>query len=103
MRLIKGDIIKKYDIKVSEEEVVERAKEQVKGYFGYNMAGNDQYIDMIAQNLMNDKEQRRKLLDEAMTIKMYKEIENVVTVKFEEKNMEDFYAMIDEINKQQKA
>ncbi len=101
--LIKGDLIKKFDIKIEEEEVLARAKEQVKGYFGYNMAGNDQYIDMIAQNLMNDKEQRRKLVDEAITIKMYKEIENVVTVKFEEKTMEEFYAMIDEINKQQKA
>ncbi len=101
--LIKGEMIKKFDIKVTEEEVLVRAKEQVKGYFGYNMAGNDQYIDMIAQNLMNDKEQKRKLLDEAITIKMYKEIENVVTVKFEDKTMEDFYAMIDEINKKQKA
>ena len=101
--LIKADMIKKFDIKVTEEEVLARAKEQVKGYFGYNMAGNDQYIEMIAQNLMNDKEQKRKLLDEAITIKMYTEIENVVTVKFEEKNMKEFYAMIDEINKQQKA
>jgi len=101
--LIKGQLIKKFDINVTEEEVLDRAKEQVKGYFGYNMAGNDQYIDMIAQNLMNDKEQRRKLLDESMTIKMYQEIENIVTVKYEDKNMEDFYAMIDEINKQQKA
>ena len=101
--LIKGKLIKKYDIKVGEEEVLARAKEQVKGYFGYNMAGNDQYIEMIAQNLMNDKEQRRKLLDEAITIKMYKEIENVVTVKFEEKTMKDFYAILDEINNKSKA
>ncbi len=100
--LIKGSLIKKYDLKVEEEEIMERAKEQVKGYFGYNVAGNDQYIQMIAQNLMNDKEQRKKLVDETVTIKMYKEIEKDVTVKFEEKNMEDFYKIIDDINKQNK-
>ena len=100
--LIKGKLIKKYDIKVSEEEILERAKEQVKGYFGYNMAGNDQYIDMIAQNLMNDQEQKKKLVDETVTIKMYKEIENDVTVKFEEKNMEDYYKIVEDINKQTK-
>ena len=100
--LIKGNLIKKYDIKVTEEEIMERAKEQVKGYFGYNVAGNDQYIDMIAQNLMNDQEQRKKLVDETVTVRMYKEIENDVTVKFEDKNMEDFYKIIEDINKQNK-
>jgi len=100
--LIKGNLIKKYDINVSNEEILERAKEQVKGYFGYNMAGNDQYIDMIAQNLMNDQEQKKKLVDETVTIKMYKEIENDITVNFEEKNMEDYYKIIEDINKQNK-
>ena len=100
--LIKGKLIKKYEVKVEEEEIYNRAKEQVKGYFGYKVAKDDPYIDMIAKNLMNDKEQRTKLWDETLTIKMYKAVEPELKVNIEEKTIEDFYKIVEEINKQQK-
>jgi len=100
--LIKGKLIKKYEIKVDEEEIYDRAKEQVKGYFGYKVTNDDPYIDMIAKNLMDDKEQRTKLWDETVTLKMYKAVEADLNIVIEEKTVEDFYKIVEEINKKQK-
>ncbi len=100
--MIKGKLIKKFEIDVTQEEIIERAKEQVKGYFGYKVADADPYIDMIAQNILKDKEQTRKLADEVITTKMYKELEKEIKVNIEEKNVEDFYKLIDEINAKDK-
>lgn len=99
--LIKTALLKKFDIKVEEEEILEQAKEQVKGYFGYSVADNDQYIGMIAQNLLNDKEQRRKLYDEALSLKMYRALQADVKIKVENKSLKEFYDIVEELKQKQ--
>jgi len=100
--LIKGKLLKTYDIKVEQEEIIEHAKKQVMGYFGYRGADNDQYINMIVGNLLKDEEQYRKIWDEVLTLKMYRELEKNLTIKEEETSVAEFYLIVEDFNNKDK-
>lgn len=100
--LIKGKLLKMYDVKVEQEEIIEHAKKQVMGYFGYRGADNDQYVNMIVGNLLKDEEQYRKIWDEVLTLKMYQELEKNLTIKSEETSVAEFYLIVEDFNNKDK-
>lgn len=96
--MIKSKLIEKYEVKLEQPEIKAYAKEQVMGYFGYKGAENEEYVNMIAENVMKDEEQMRKMVDELMTGKMYKAMEQDLTFVEEEKSVKEFYAIVEELN-----
>ena len=80
--LIRGELIKKFNLEVSDDEVFEGIKEQVRGMFRqYGMADADELIVLNTANRMaEDKEQMNKVYGEMMNEKVFNAIKEAVTL-----------------------
>ncbi len=90
--LIRGEMIKKFNLEVSDDEVFEGIKEQVRGMFKqYGMADADELIVLNTANRMaEDKEQMNKVYGEMMNEKVFKAIKEAITINEKGISREDF-------------
>lgn len=90
--LIKGKIVKQFDLSVSEEEIFEGFKERVRGYFqGY---GDELIILNTANRLMEDQKQVDQLYQELMSDKLFASVREVVKLNDKNITAEDFDVVI---------
>ena len=90
--LIRGEMIKKFNLEVSDDEVFEGIKEQVRGMFKqYGMAEADELIVLNTANRMaEDKEQMNKVYSEMMNEKVFGAIKEAITINEKGISREDF-------------
>ncbi len=82
--LIKGKIVSKFELSVSEEEIFEGFKTRVRQYFqGY---GNEHIVLNTANRLMEDQKQVEQLYQELMSDKLFEVVRDIV--KVEDKKIE---------------
>ncbi|HFC00028.1 MAG TPA: hypothetical protein ENJ53_04405, partial [Phaeodactylibacter sp.] len=95
--LIREELIRKYDLEVSEEEIFEGLKNQVRDMFKqYGLPVSDELIVLNTANKMaEDKEQMNKTYGELMTVKVFEAMKNNVTVEEKPISKEDFDALLD--------
>ncbi len=90
--LIKGKIVKQFDLSVSEEEIFEGFKERVRGYFqGY---GDELIILNTANRLMEDQKQVDQLYQELMSDKLFESVRGVVKINDKKITAEEFDVVI---------
>jgi len=90
--LIKGKIVKQFDLSVSEEEIFEGFKERVRGYFqGY---GDELIVLNTANRLMEDQKQVDQLYQELMSDKLFASVKEVVKLNDKKISAEDFDVVI---------
>lgn len=90
--LIRGEMIKKFNLEVSDDEVFEGIKEQVRGMFKqYGMADADELIVLNTANRMaENEEQMNKVYGEMMNEKVFKAIKEAITINEKGISREDF-------------
>lgn len=99
--LIKGKIVKQFDLSVSEEEIFEGFKERVRGYFqGY---GDELIVLNTANRLMEDQKQVDQLYQELMSDKLFEAVKEVVKINDNKIGAEDFDAVIKKAHDEVKA
>jgi len=90
--LIKGKIVKQFDLSVSEEEIFEGFKDRVRGYFqGY---GDELIVLNTANRLMEDQKQVDQLYQELMSDKLFETVRGIVKIKDEKIAAEAFDEVI---------
>ncbi|MFK8006968.1 MAG: hypothetical protein AB8H03_11375, partial [Saprospiraceae bacterium] len=96
--LIRGELIKKFNLEVTDDEVFEGIKEQVRGMFKqYGMADADELIVLNTANRMaEDKEQMNKVYGEMMNEKVFNTIKGEITVNETPISREDFDTLLQE-------
>ena len=96
--LIRGELIKKFNLEVTDDEVFEGIKEQVRGMFKqYGMADADELIVLNTANRMaEDKEQMNKVYGEMMNEKVFKTIKGEIKLNETPISREDFDTLLQE-------
>lgn len=92
MQLIKEKAVKLLGVKVEEADVVEEAKALARQQFAQYGMGNvpEDVIERYAKQLAEDKDQRSTLLDRAVDDKLYKAINDAVTIDGKVVTSEEF-------------
>ena len=90
--LMKEDIVKKNDLKVSDDDVTAVAKSVVKAQFAqYGMANvPDELLSQYAGEMLKKPEQARNLQDQAMSKKVAEFLKNTIKLNAKEISTEDF-------------
>ncbi len=96
--LIRGELIKKFSLEVTDDEVFEGIKEQVRGMFKqYGMADADELIVLNTANRMaEDKEQMNKVYGEMMNEKVFSTIKGEITINETPISRDDFDTLLQE-------
>jgi trigger factor len=91
-QIIKEEIIKDNDLKVTEEEVIQLAKEiamaQFRQYGMFNMA--DEHLDGFVKQMLSKKEERERLYGKKIEDKIMEAIKAKVTIVEKEVSREEF-------------
>lgn len=98
--IIEGQAGRVMGIKVEEDDVKSIARsiamEQLIQYGMGQMA--EQMADYYAENLLKDKDQRRRLVDQAYTSKLMNAIHNAVKLNEKTVSLDEFRALVDTLN-----
>lgn len=98
--IIEGQAGKVMGIKVEEDDVKSMARsiavQQLVQYGMGQMA--EQMADYYAENLLKDKDQRRRLVEQAYTSKLMNAIHNAVKLNEKTVSLDEFRALVDTLN-----
>ena len=92
--LIRSKLVKRFDIQVGKEEVLETLKNRVRSYFGGVAPGMEHIIDSTAARLMEDEKQVEQAYDEVLSDKLYEAIADEVNVEVNKASLEEFEAEV---------
>ncbi len=94
--LITGKLNKRFELEVTEDEIFESIKGQIRGYFqGF---GDELVILNMANKMMEDKNQVEQIYQEVLAKKLFSAIKDVVKVNPKSIALDDFNKMVDELN-----
>ncbi len=95
--LVKREMVKKLELEVTEEDVVNEAKEIARAQFRqYGMASvGDDMLENYAKQILSNKEEARKLFDRAGEKKIVSAIADLVEIKDKKMSVEEFSAMLE--------
>ena len=90
--LIESEITKKYDLGISQEELMEFTKESLKGQFAqYGMADpDDKLLSETAMNVMKNEEEYRKIYEDLYFAKMMTFYKKTLKLKDKSVSYDDF-------------
>lgn len=91
-QLIKNKIVKKFEIKVENEDVEEYAKKITKAQFAqYGMVGmDDEMISNYAKEMLKKEETLKGIVDRVIDNKVYNTVKQVVTINTKDVTIEEF-------------
>lgn len=90
-QLIENKIITDNDIKVENEEVVERAKSMIAANFAqFGQAVSDEELTTYAQNILGKEEERRRIFEEVYMDKIMNFVKETAKVEEKEISYDDF-------------
>lgn len=91
-QLIKDKIVKKFEIKVENEDVEEYAKKITKAQFAqYGMVGmDDEMISNYAKEMLKKEETLKGIVDRVIDNKVYNTVKQVVTINTKDVTIEEF-------------
>ena len=91
-QLIKNKIVKKFEIKVENEDVEEYAKKITEAQFAqYGMVGmDDEMISNYAKEMLKKEETLKGIVDRVIDNKVYNTVKQVVTINTKDVTIEEF-------------
>ncbi len=92
--LIRSKLVKRFDVKVEREEVLETLKNRVRSYFGGVAPGMEHIIDSTAARLMEDEKQVEQAYDEVLSDKLYEALAAEVEIVPQKVSLEEFEAEV---------
>lgn len=99
--LIRSKVIKKFELEVNEEELLEGFKSRVRSYFGGY--GDELVILNTANRLMQDEKQVDQLYQELMADKIFATAKEHISVKSEEIEKEKFEEILNKAKEEAEA
>ena len=78
--LIRNELMAKYDVKVTREEIKFEFIKKIYGYFGGSQQLGYDFMDNMAENLMKDKKQVDQTADELIGNKLFGKIREDITI-----------------------
>ncbi len=100
--LIKGKLVKRFDLEVKPEELKDRFRDQVRGYFG-GSTDNEAFVDSMVERLMQDKKQVDSVYEDLMADKLYDAVVDVVSVKDKPIGLDAFKEVLEEARREREA
>lgn len=91
--LIRNKIADRFQIRVSQEEIVNRFKAQVAGYFNQMPGLGDAFLNNMAERLMQDEKQVERVAEEILSDKVFDAVRSAVTVTPKTISLEAFNAL----------
>jgi len=79
--LIRNQLVKNFDLKVEQEEIIEGFKARVRSYLANNPMMDDSFVDQMAMRLMQDQKQVEQLYEELITDKLFDALMEKVSTK----------------------
>ncbi len=98
--LIKGKLTRSFDLEVSPEEVSEKFKDQVRGYFAQSGMDNEEFVNSMAARLMQDQKQYEKTYEDLMADKLFEAISEKVTIEEKPISLDAFKEVVEQIQLQ---
>ena len=96
--LIRGKLVRDLGIEVTDEQVMERFKERIRGYFGGAAAG-EELINSMAARLLQDEKQFEQVYEDVLTDQLAEAIEKQVTIETKVIPVEEFKQILEEARK----
>jgi trigger factor len=90
--LIKGKLVKQFDLEVKEEEIFEAFKDRVRGYF--QSYGNELIVVNTANRLMEDQKQVNQMYEELMSDRLFEAMKAKIAIEPKSISIEDFEAEV---------
>lgn len=92
--LIRSKLVKRFDIEVRSEEVLETLKNRIRGYFGGVAPGMEHIIDSTAARLMEDEKQVEQAFEEVLSDKLYEALAAEVGINVKKVSREAFEEIV---------
>lgn len=100
--LIKGELRKRYEVEVTQEDVKNAMTSKVYGYF--NQYGLDpSMLSGVMDQMMSNQEEVNKTYEEIVADRVFKKIAEDVQKEHKEISKEDFVSLVKEMNEKQTA
>ncbi len=97
--MIKDAVKEKYPFEITPEDVKNKIRAKVMGYFGGQVPNFN--IDELVNNLMSDNAQFREAYAEASTERLLSTVTENITKENKEVSLEEFRVIVEEFNKKQ--
>lgn len=97
--VIKGKLIKKFELQVTEEEIQEGFMNAIRSYGGMPMGLDDEVLKKYAQNLFQDEKAVRRQAEEIMGGKLFDAVKDAVKVEEKEVDEKEIEKIVNEANK----
>ena len=98
--LIQERLLDKYPVDISNDDIKEAFKNQVRGYFGGQMSqfgDSDAFLDGMVERLMSDKGQVEKIYREVQSEKLYEQLRGAAKTETAQISEADFKAKVEAI------
>lgn len=88
--LIRNQLVKNFELKVEQDEIIEGFKARVRSYLANNPMMDDSFVDQMAMRLMQDQKQVEQLYEELITDKLFDALVEKVTITDKPIELEEF-------------
>lgn len=99
--LLRNKMLENLGLEVTDEEVVERMREQIRGYFGGQ--ADDNLIGSMTERMLEDRKQYDRLEDEIYTDKLQEAAKEHITIEVVKVTKEEFEARVEEAQRSARA
>lgn len=97
--LIKGDLAKRFEVKVSEAEVINELENRVRGYL--RGMGGEEYVKQTVERLLEEPGRAEQVQEELMDSQLFKALMENLVINEKTVSFDDFKAIVDDINKKE--
>ncbi len=95
--LIRNKLVKRFEIEVGQDDLVEAARRRIRQYFGgQSMPGMEQIVDSTAQRILQDEKQVEQLYEEVLTDRTFEVLIEKVNVEEKKVSLEEFETAVEE-------
>ena len=104
--LIQERLLEKYDVEVSQDDIKEGFRKQVRGYFGGQMSqfgDSDTFLDGMVERLMSDQKQVEGVYREVQSEKLYAKLRSEAATELNTISEADFKAKVEAIQQENAA
>ncbi len=98
--LIRSKLSKKFEIQVSEEEVLAYFRNQISSYFGGAGVSDGNFLDPMVERMMKNQKEVEKAMNIILTEKVFHAVKEVVTINKKSVSLEDFGKIVEEVQRE---
>ena len=95
--LIRGKLLRQFDIKIEQEDIRKKIAEEVRGYLAGQSFVNEDFINNMVDRMMGEEEQVNRAAENAITEKLAEVLSEKVTITKQEVTVDELNEIIRKI------